>query len=162
MESSPNFAAATPQVFSFSDVDEFRNSVRGWEVDITPLSKTIAARQTILRLSGCDLIVVRSFPRLLDMKLSPDCTVIAFAMDDGVPVKINGVEYERAAYIAVGNSGAACSVVERSSRTFAFVVFTPEILDREWPVCKEQFLMIDSTEAVVRSLQQLVSEILYG
>jgi AraC family ethanolamine operon transcriptional activator len=70
----------TPKIFRFSDVDQFRSSVRALNVDFTPLVQKISAEQIILNLGGCDLNVTRSFPRIVDAQLLPDCTAVGFTM----------------------------------------------------------------------------------
>src|ERR1700759_5182958 len=111
----------TPRIFSFTDVDEFRNSIQGWNVDFTPLARTISARQVILNLSGCEVSLVDSFPRLLDLKLSPNCTVVGFPMKDAAPFRLDGVEYDRAV-IMIGSDEAACNVIERTGNRFGFFI----------------------------------------
>src|SRR5215475_3396943 len=81
----------TPRIFRFTDIDQFRSSVRGISVDFTPFVRKISAEQIILSLGGCDLNVMRSFPRIADAKLAPNCTAIGFTMDDGIPIRFNGV-----------------------------------------------------------------------
>src|SRR5262249_32143054 len=91
----------TLRTFRFSDIDEFRSSVRSLEVDFTPLVRTISAEQTVLDLVGCDVNLTRSFPRIIDARLAPNCTTIGFTMDDGVPIRFNGVERDHAV-VAIG------------------------------------------------------------
>ena len=55
--------ALAPKIFRFSDVDEFRSSIRGLNYEFTPFVRRIAAEQMNLRLPGCDLNVTRVFPR---------------------------------------------------------------------------------------------------
>ena len=57
-----------PKTFRFTDIDEFRSSVRSLEVDFTPLVRTISAEQIILNLAGCDVNFTRSFPRIIDAR----------------------------------------------------------------------------------------------
>lgn len=151
--------AAMPQTFSFSDVDEFRNSVRDWDIDFTPLAKTISAKQTILNLPGFSINFIESFPRLVDLTLSANCTIAGFIMEDGVPIRINGVENDRNT-IVIGRNRASCSAVEPRASRLATVIFTPDVDDRDWPVRDGQFSMIRTTETAVRRLQQLASEII--
>ena len=56
----------TPTTLRFTDIDEFRSSVRNLEVDFTPLARRIAAEQTVLNLARCSINVTRSFPRIID------------------------------------------------------------------------------------------------
>ena len=94
-----------PKVFRFCDIDQFRSAVRNLSVEFTPLVRKISAAQTILNLPGCDINFTRSFPRIVEGQLAPDCTAVGFSMDDGLPIRFNGVERDRSA-IAIGSNGA--------------------------------------------------------
>ena len=118
-----------PKIFRFADIDAFRSSVRHLNVDFTPLARKISAEQIILNLPGCDVNYTKSFPRIIDAVLGPNSTAIGFSMDDGVPIRFNGVDRDRGV-IVIGNSGAAYSAVERTPREYASIVFTPEVDNR--------------------------------
>lgn len=148
-----------PKVFRFSDVDAFRSSVRHLNVDFTPLASKISAEQIILSLPGCDVNYTKSFPRIIDAQLEPGCTAVGFSIDDGVPIRFNGVERDRSV-IAIGSGGAAYSAVERTARQFASIVFSPEILDRGWPQTGANFKIFETSEAAQGRLRRLVLEVL--
>ena len=77
-----------PEYFRFADIDEFRSSVRNISVDFTPLVRTISAEQIIVNLPGCDVNFTKSFPRIVDVQLAANCTIVGFSMDDGAPIRI--------------------------------------------------------------------------
>jgi len=79
-----------PKVFRFSDMDQFRSAVRNLAVEFIPLVRKISAAQIILNLPGCDINFTQSFPRIVEAQLAPNCTVIGFSMDDGLPIRFNG------------------------------------------------------------------------
>ena len=79
-----------PNVFRFSDIDQFRSAVRNLAVEFIPLVRKISAAQTILNLPGCDINFTQSFPRIVEAQLAPNCTGIGFSMDDGLPIRFNG------------------------------------------------------------------------
>ena len=110
-----------PKIFRFSDVDEFRSSIRGLNVEFTPFVRRIAAEQVILRLPGCDVNVTRAFPRVVDAQLVADCTAVGFAMDDlEVPIRFNGAKRDRAV-IVIGSNGAAYNTIEEVQRQIASI-----------------------------------------
>ena len=127
-QSAPPLA---PKTYRFADVDEFRSSVRQLNVAFTPFVRKIAAEQTILSLPGCDVNYTKSFPRIIDAQLRPDCTAIAFNMDDGVPVRFNGVE-EVLPAIVIGTGGSAYTQVEKGPRSYTSIIFSPPIEHRGW------------------------------
>ena len=157
----PIFPAATlaPKVFRFADIDEFRSSVRNLNVDFTPLARKISAEQTILNLPGCDVNFTKSFPRVLDAQLGPNCTAVGFSMDDGVPIRFNGVERDQSV-IVIGGGGAAYSAVERTPRQYASIIFTPETADRGWPQTGASFKIFETSAAAQQSLRRLVLQVL--
>jgi hypothetical protein len=78
MNSIPLAPTLAPKIFRFTDIDAFRSSVRNLNVDFTPLVRTIAAEQIILNLPGCDVNYTKSFPRIVDAQLAPNCTAMGF------------------------------------------------------------------------------------
>lgn len=156
---SASIAATAPKVFRFSDVDEFRNSVRGLSVDFTPLAKSISAKQVILNLPGCDINLIESFPRLLDVQLTSGGTVVGFTVDEGVPIRFNGVDADRSV-VVLGNSGSTYTAIERTARKFVSIRFTPEIQDRDWPISGPTFAMIETTVSAHRRLRDVALQVL--
>src|ERR1700747_71114 len=108
-----------PKTFRFTDVDQFRSSIRTVDVDFTPLVRKIDAGQIILNLPGLGINFVKSFPRIVEARLAPNATHIGFMMDGGVPIRVNGAEpeSERPA-IAIGSHGALGTTVERGHRQY--------------------------------------------
>jgi AraC-like DNA-binding protein len=149
----------TPRIFRFSDIDEFRSSVRNVSVDFTPLVRRITAEQTVLNLEGCSVNFTKSFPRIVDAQLAPDCTAIGFTMDDGIPIRFNGVERDKSV-IVIGSGGAAYTAVERTERQYASIVFTPAIVDRGWPPALANFNMFETSPTAQQRLRTLVTQLL--
>lgn len=148
-----------PKTFRFTDIDQFRSAVRNLSVDFTPLVRTISAEQTILSLPGCDVNFTRSFPRITDAQLAPDCTAVAFTMDDGVPVRFNGVERDYP-IITIGGGGALYSSVETTRRQYASIIFHPEITNRGWPQTGASFFVFEASRISYARLRGLVRQVL--
>jgi AraC family ethanolamine operon transcriptional activator len=158
MEKDSGQPALAPQIFRFSDVDEFRSAVRSLELDFTPLVRTISAEQIILDLPGCSVNLITSFPRITNGQFAPDCTCIGFTMDEGIPIRFNGVD-EIQSSIVIGSNGAAYTTVERVGRRYASIVFTPEVDDRGWPEATPNFRIFQTSPSAYRWLRTLVLEI---
>lgn len=159
MNNGPGAPSLVPKIFRFSDIDTFRSSIRALSVDFTPLVHKIFAEQIILNLPGCDVNYTKSFPRICDAQLDPNCTAVGFSMDDGVPIRFNGIERDRSV-IVLGRSGAACSLVERTPRQYASIIFTPEVADRGWPESGPNFKMFETSIAAQDRLRMLVHQVL--
>jgi AraC-like DNA-binding protein len=148
-----------PQIFTFSDVDEFRSAVRNLQMDFTPLVRTISAEQIILNLPGCSINLVRSFPRITDGQFAPNCTCIGLTMDEGIPIRFNGVD-EIDSAIVLGSNGAAYTTIERVGRQYASIVFTPQVDDRGWPEAGPNFRIFETSPLAYGRLRALVREIM--
>jgi AraC family ethanolamine operon transcriptional activator len=152
-------SALAPRVYKFSDIDGFRSFVRHLDVDFTPLVQKIDAEQVILNLPGCDVNFIKSFPRIMDAQAGADCTVIGFPMDQGIPIRFNGVE-RALSVIVIGGSRAVYNVVEWVERQYASIVFTPEISDRGWPEAQPNFRLLETSLPAQYRLQGIVREVL--
>ena len=160
MTSNDDAPALAPKTFRFSDVDEFRNAIRGLNFEFTPFVRRISAEQTILQLPGCDVNVTRAFPRVVDAQLVADCTAVGFAMDDlEVPIRFNGAQRNRAV-IVIGSSGAAYNTIEEVQREIASVVFRPEVKDRGWPETNSSFKIFETSPIALNWLRRAVREVL--
>jgi AraC-like DNA-binding protein len=148
-----------PKIFRFRDIDAFRSSVRNLNVDFTPLVRTITAEQIILNLPGCDVNYTKSFPRIIDAQLARNCTAIGFTMDDGYPIRFNGVDEIGRPNIVIGSGGALYSQVERTPRQYASIVFAPEIGDRGWPRSGTNFMIFETSVASHNALRELISQV---
>ena len=148
-----------PRVFRFSDIDEFRSSVRNISVDFTPLARTIYAEQTILSLPGCDVNFTSSFPRIVDAQLAPNCTAVGFSMDDGVPIRFNGVERDEL-LVTIGGGGSFYSAVEAAPRQYASIIFRPKVENRGWPHSAPQFHVFETSPPAHARLRRLVRQVL--
>jgi AraC-like DNA-binding protein len=150
-----------PKSFRFTDIDEFRSSVRSLEVDFTPLARTISAEQIILNLANCDVNFTRSFPRIIDARLAPNCTTVGFTMDDGgAPIRFNGVERDDQGVVVLGSDGAEFSSVERTARQYAGIVFRPVVQGRGWPEATANFRIFETSFAAQQRLRGLVARVL--
>ena len=160
MTSFDDARSLAPKIFSFSDVDEFRNAIRGLNFKFTPFVRKISSEQTILSLPGCDVNLTRAFARVVDAQLVEDCTAIGFTMDDlDVPVRFNGTQRTRPV-VVIGSGGAAYTTIEEVQREIASVVFRPEVRDRGWPQAALSFKIFETSAAGLNRLRGVVREVL--
>lgn len=159
MTSNDTTPILAPQIFRFSDVDEFRSAIRGLNSAFTPLVSRVAAEQIIVHLSGCDVNLTRVFPRVVDAQLVADCTAIGFAMDRlEAPVRFNGAQSDRAV-VVIGRNGAAYTTIEDLQRQIASLVFRPEVKDRGWPETASSFKIFETTEPALQGLRDVTREV---
>src|SRR5687768_6832218 len=139
MQISSLIPSSALKTFSFADIDQFRQAFRTVEVHFTPLCMTASAEQAILFLPGCEVYLLRTFPRLLDAALGPGCTFVGVTMADDFPFRFNGIEKDRPA-LSLGYGGAGYKVLESAGCFSAAMVFSPEIRSRGWPAPEKVFL----------------------
>jgi hypothetical protein len=92
-----------------------------------------------------------------DGRVAQNCTAIGFSMDDGVPIRFNGMKRDQSA-IAIGSNGAAYTTVERAERQFTSIIFTQEIRDRGWPKAGPNWNVFETSAAA--QLRELVRQVL--
>jgi AraC family ethanolamine operon transcriptional activator len=158
MDSKARTAITAPQIFRFSDIDAFRSSIRSLNVDFTPLVKTISAEQTVLTLPDCELVLSKTFPRIVDAQISRNCTAIGFAMKDETPILFNGAETDKPA-IALGRKGAWYSAVEGAASRSALIFFNLGLEDRGWPQTGEYFCVFETSSRAQTWLRALMLQI---
>lgn len=127
------------QTFGFTDLDQFRQAFRTVDVQFTPLCRTVSAEQAILTLPGCEVYLLRTFPRLLDAMLPAGHTFVGVTMADNFQFRFNGLEKDRAA-LSLGYGGAGYTVLESEGCFSAAVIFSPEVRSRGWPSKDRIFL----------------------
>ena len=152
--SSLNPSAAL-KTFGFTDIDQFRQAFRAVEVHFTPMCRTATAEQAILFMPGCELYLLRTFPRLLDAVLGKDCTFVGLTMADNFPFRFNGLEKESPA-LSLGYGGAGYKVVESEGCFSAAIVFSPEVRSRGWPAQDRVFLPCVITADAEHRLREVV------
>lgn len=160
MNSIDDVSRLALKTFRYSDVDEFRNAIRGLNFEFTPFVRKISAKQTILSLPGCDVNLTHAFPRVVDAQLVENCTAIGFTMDDlNVPIRFNGSQRVRPV-VVIGGGGAAYTTIEEVQRQIVSVVFRPEVKDRGWPQAALSFRIFETTAAGLNRLRSVVREVL--
>jgi AraC family ethanolamine operon transcriptional activator len=146
LSTSPVFQAR-----HFTDVDEFEIAAWRYSVEFTPLARKISVQQQVLRFPDFDIVVEQSFPRLIDAQLHADCSSVLFAMESSEPVRLNGIDVDWDAAVAVGHGGSSFSATEKPDARFAVVTFSSEIRDRGWPSPAGTFLFLaDQRKASTR------------
>jgi AraC family ethanolamine operon transcriptional activator len=149
---NPSLALKT---FGYTDLDEFRQAFRCVDVQFTPMGRTVTAQQAILSLPGCDVYLLRTFPRLLDASLADGCTFVGVTMADDFAFRFNGLEKDRPA-LSLGYGGAGYKVLESDGCFSAAVIFSPEIRGRGWPSKDRIFLACVITAAAEQRIRDVI------
>lgn len=158
MDSNARLAITAPQVFRFSDIDEFRSSARSLNVDFIPLVKKISAEQRVLTLPDCELILSKTFPRIVDAQISRNCTAIGFGMDDESLFHFNGAAADKPT-IVIGRKDAWYNAVEKAANRSALIFFSLDLEDRGWPETGEAFRAFETSSNAQKWLRELTLQI---
>lgn len=146
------------RVCCFDDIDQYRWSAEGLQLDFTPLARKISAQQLIVDLPGCDIIVERTFPRLIDAKLMPDRTAIALSLCDDFALQINGVDLDSDTLV-LGYGSSIFVARETTPIWLGCVLFKQEIRDRGWPAGEKGFDLLTIAKPAQRKLRLLVQDV---
>ncbi|PZA10872.1 AraC family transcriptional regulator [Rhodopseudomonas palustris] len=151
--------SAALRIFHFDDIDLYRSGAAALQFELTPLVRKISARQFMLTMPGCDMLVERSFPRLTGGTLMPGRTVIGFSMTDEATGLFNGIDL-KVSTLVLGHSGAGYVAYESTPHCFARVAFEPEVRDRGWPAAENGFAQFFMSQSAHDRLRCLVMEIM--
>ena len=146
------------QIFRYADIDHFRHGLRGANVDIVPLANVdVPLGQAVLSLSGCDLYLLQTFPRIVHARLECDCAFAALSMKDKPAIIFNGKEDESRLRFACGP--IEYKIVEKEPGYYAVLVFSLPTENRGWPETDGDFLSIPISRSIELKLRQLVMRI---
>lgn len=143
------------QTFAYADLDQFRQALRCADVQFTPTCRTATAEQAILSLPGCEVYLLKTFPRLLDGTLAERCTFVGVTMADDFEYRFNGLKKDRPA-LSLGYGGAGYKALETHAAFTAVIVFNPEIVGRGWPSKDRAFLACAITAAAEQRIRNVV------
>lgn len=143
------------QQHSFTDIDQFRQAFRRVDVQFTPMCRAATADQAILFLPGCEVYLLRTFPRLVDAYLGTGCTFVGLTMADDFPFRFNGLEKNRPA-ISLGYGGAGYKVLESDGCFSAAIIFTTELRNRGWPSQERVFIPCPITAEAEERLRSVI------
>ncbi len=143
-------------VARFRDFDQFRGATRIVKAHSIPLqTRGFDAAAARIRLSGCNLHLQRTFPRMIDALLESGA-LIMFPMEQVRPVKMNGVDVEYPA-LAFARGTAPYRATEWVAQTYAFLEFDAPVNDRGWPEFEDALRLFRMTPETLAALQRRIS-----
>jgi AraC family ethanolamine operon transcriptional activator len=144
------------QIFRYANIDHFRQGLRGANVDIVPLRKiNTPLGQAILSLPGCDVYLLRTFPRIIHAMLEGGGAFIMLAMEDRPAVVFNGKEVESPS-LQFARGPLEYRAIEREPGFYAAIVFPSSMEMRGWPETHGGFLAVNISRGSERMLRDLI------
>src|SRR5882672_11585820 len=88
------------KVIEYADVDEFRGALNSSLMRIVPTrAGRIEAMQAVLALPNCEIYLLRTFPRIVDLEIPANRTLVLFSMVGTSDTIINGQRLDRPSLI---------------------------------------------------------------
>jgi AraC-like DNA-binding protein len=144
------------QIFGYENIDHFSQGLRGASVDIVPLRKIdTPLGQAILSLPGCDVYLLRTFPRIIHATLQGSGAFIFLAMEDRPDVVFNGKIAELPA-LQFARGPLEYRAVEREPGFYAAIAFSSAMEMRGWPDTRGEFLTVKISHDTERKLRNLI------
>ena len=119
-------------IVQFSDIDAFRPVEFVADARSVPLilANFHTARATV-QLPGCQITLLTTFPRILDVSYRAAHGVVMFQLEDGYKVSVNGMSVNRPAFIGM-RGNLDLQFVEPRGSLHAIVTLGAGLRDREW------------------------------
>jgi hypothetical protein len=118
------------KVFEHFDVDEFRSPLNSSRIRIVPTrAGRISAMQAVLALPHCEIYLLRTFPRIVDLEVPANHTVVLFSMVGTSDAIINGQPLDHPSLV-LGRGPTDYRMVEGVQTCLAGIRFDSAMLDR--------------------------------
>jgi AraC family ethanolamine operon transcriptional activator len=126
---SPSTALSITQ---FSDIDAFRPVEFVADARSIPLNlANFHTARAMVRLPFCQITLLASFPRILDVSYRAAHGIVMFQMEDDYEVSVNGMSVNRPAFIG-WRGNVDLQFVEPRGSLHAIVTLGAGLQDREW------------------------------
>jgi AraC-like DNA-binding protein len=147
------------QIFHYPDIDRFRQGFRQANVSIVPIASTDAPLgQAVLSLPGCDVYLLRTFPRIVHALLESRGAFVMFSMQDRLTATFNGEAVNRPS-LGFARGPVEYRAVEKDPGYYAALAFSPQIQHRGWPEIHGEFLGIPVSRNFELRLRELIMRI---
>jgi len=131
-----HFLSLTPSpalsIVEFSDIDAFRPAEFVADARSVPLNlKNFHTARAMVQLPFCQITVLTSFPRIVDVSYRASHGLVIFQIEDNYEVSVNGMSAERPAFIGM-RGNVDLQFVEPRSSLHAIITLGAGLKDREW------------------------------
>jgi AraC-like DNA-binding protein len=119
-------------IVQFSDIDAFRPAEFAANARSVPLSlANFHTARAMVLLPGCQIAVLTSFPRIVDVSYRAPDGLVIFQIEDNYDVSVNGLSVNRPAFLGM-RGNLDLQFVEPRGSMHAIVTLGAGLRDREW------------------------------
>ena len=119
-------------IVQFSDIDAFRPVEFVADARSVPLNLANShTARAMVQLPSCQIAVLTSFPRIVDVSYRAAHGVVIFQLEDNYEVSVNGMSVNRPAFIGM-RGNLDLQFVEPRGSLHAIVTLGAGLQDREW------------------------------
>jgi AraC family ethanolamine operon transcriptional activator len=145
-------------VSRFTDVDEFRSSLRSATVEIWPTRVgPISAMQGVLPLPDGEVYLLRTFPRIVDVGVPATRLLVVVPWDEDCPETIvNGQTLNPSSSLVLGRGPGYYRMIETGEGFGAALLLSSALRDRGWPPTGRMFVAFDAPGPALAELRRLI------
>jgi AraC-like DNA-binding protein len=116
----------------FSDIDAFRPVEFVADARSVPLTlANFHTARAMVQLPGCQIALLTSFPRIVDVSYRAVHGVVIFQIKDAYEVSVNGLSVNRPAFVGM-RGNVDLQFVEPHGSLHAIIILGAGLRDREW------------------------------
>ncbi|OCK57981.1 helix-turn-helix domain-containing protein [Bradyrhizobium sp. LMTR 3] len=142
-------------IIRFADIDAFRPVEFVADARSVPLNlANFHTARAVVQLPCCQITMLRSFPRIVDVSYRAAHGVVIFQIEDDYDVAVNGMSVNRPAFVGM-RGNVDLQFVEPRGSLHAIITLGAGLRDREWFDAPDRlcpFMPDPDTLATVRSV----------
>jgi AraC family ethanolamine operon transcriptional activator len=147
-------------IVQFSDIDAFRPVEFVAEARSVPLNlANFHTARAAVQLPFCQITVLNSFPRILDVSYRAAHGLVMFQLEDRYEVSVNGMSVNRPAFIGL-RGNLDLQFVEPRGSLHAIVTLGAGLQDREWFERPDELCPFTPDAGALATVRSVTAEIL--
>ena len=147
-------------ITEFSDIDAFRPVEFVADARSVPLNlANFHTARAAVQLPACQITVLSSFPRIVDVSYRAPHGIIIFQLEDDYEVSVNGMSVNRPAFIGMRGK-VDLQFVEPRGSLHAIITLSAALRDREWFDVSDELCPLMPDAGALASARSVVSGIL--
>ena len=147
-------------ITEFSDIDAFRPVEFVANARSVPLKlANFHTARAMVRLPGCQITLLASFPRILDVSYRATHGVVMFQIEDAYEVSVNGLSVNRPAFVGM-RGDVDLQFVEPRGSLHAIITLGAGLRDREWFDTPDELCPFTADADALATVRSVTTDIL--